>query len=334
MTIDQSRPSAVIRQTSARGYLASGGTLVGGVVAYLVVLFVMIDTQNVNLFPALLLVGAITVPMSVLMLAYQAGPPDRVPTWAVVFTAIVGGVFGVMTASLLEYDSLRSLGSLPMVLVGVIEETAKLVVPVILYLLWRPRDPRGGIIVGIASGMGFATLETMGYGFQALLAGGLANVDSTLLLCPVLTRLPYRLDRHDGRHAVADPDLDSPRSSAPCLLPYLRCRRHLAHPVGQLDSPGDTYRHRRGRPDRARRLRTRSPPRAALLKTVSGVDIPRQMIPIMSRAAPAKAKTRRTTAVATFTTMAAATTLGRVGRTVDMRTPEATVLGRPNHSIS
>jgi protease PrsW len=92
------------------------------------------------------------------------------------------GLIGVLAAGLLEYDTLHRLGALPMVLVAVIEEAAKLIVPVILYLLWRPNNPRGGITIGIASGMGFATLETMGYGFQALLAGGIAAVDDTLLL--------------------------------------------------------------------------------------------------------------------------------------------------------
>jgi protease PrsW len=92
------------------------------------------------------------------------------------------GLIGVLAAGLLEYDTLHRLGALPMVLVAVIEEAAKLIVPVILYLLWQPNNPRGGITIGIASGMGFATLETMGYGFQALLAGGIAAVDDTLLL--------------------------------------------------------------------------------------------------------------------------------------------------------
>jgi protease PrsW len=183
MTVDQNRESAVTHRRSATwGYLASGGILIGGVAAYLVILFVMIDTQNVNFFPSLLFVGAITVPMSVLVFANQAAPLAQVPSWATVFTAIVGGLIGVIAAGLLEYDTLRQLGSLPMVLVAVIEEAAKLIVPVILYLLWRPNNPRGGIIIGIASGMGFATLETMGYGFQALMAGGIAAVDDTLLL--------------------------------------------------------------------------------------------------------------------------------------------------------
>ena len=44
------------------------------------------------------------------------------------------------------------------------------------------------MIIGVASGMGFATLETMGYGFSALLSSGnLAEVDQTLLLRALLS---------------------------------------------------------------------------------------------------------------------------------------------------
>ena len=70
-----------------------------------------------------------------------------------------------------------------MILVGIIEESAKLVVPVLIYLFARRTDSRVGIIVGIAAGMGFATMETMGYGFEVLLtARSIAAVDQTLLL--------------------------------------------------------------------------------------------------------------------------------------------------------
>lgn len=71
-----------------------------------------------------------------------------------------------------------------MLLVGIIEELAKLIVPVVVLAITRGRDVRAGVVIGVASGMGFATLETMGYGFNALLGqgGGLAAVDSTLLL--------------------------------------------------------------------------------------------------------------------------------------------------------
>ena len=161
--------------------------LVAGIVTYQIVLRVMIDTKNVNFFPSLLLIGAITVPVSVLVFAETGGRTVSVIPWLVATTAIVGGVVGTITAGTLEYDTLRDLGTVPMVVVGIIEEGAKLIVPFIVYLFLRPKDPRAGVIIGIASGMGFATLETMGYGFQALLsAGSLSAVDDTLLLRALL----------------------------------------------------------------------------------------------------------------------------------------------------
>jgi protease PrsW len=162
--------------------------LVGGIAAYQIVLRVMIDTKNVNFFPSLLLIGAITVPVSVLIFAETGGRTISVMPWLVATTAIVGGVVGTITAGTLEYDTLRDLGTVPMILVGIIEEGAKLIVPLVIYLFLRPKDPRAGVIIGIASGMGFATLETMGYGFQALLsAGSISAVDDTLLLRALLS---------------------------------------------------------------------------------------------------------------------------------------------------
>ena len=162
--------------------------LVLGVVSYVVVLRTMVATQNINFFPSLLLIGSITVPMSVLVFADEGGrvPPIRVPL--VAFVAIVGGIAGTVTAGLLEYDALRKLGTLPLIMVGFVEEAAKLLVPLLVFLVVRPHDPRPGVVIGIASGMGFATLETMGYGFQTLLAArSIAAVDNTLLLRALLS---------------------------------------------------------------------------------------------------------------------------------------------------
>jgi RsiW-degrading membrane proteinase PrsW (M82 family) len=52
-------------------------------------------------------------------------------------------------------------------------------------LLWRrQRDPSDGLVIGVASGMGFAALETMGYAFTALLAskGNIGAVEQTLFV--------------------------------------------------------------------------------------------------------------------------------------------------------
>ena len=162
--------------------------LLGGVAAYLIVLRTLVATQNPLYVPSLLLLGSAVVPAAVLV--YAASGPGRAPVGAGVIAAVagVGGVIGTVAAGTLEYDTLQRLGAVPMIMVGLIEESAKLVVPVIILIFARRlRDPAVGVIIGIASGMGFATLETMGYGFSALLQSrSIADLDQTRLLRALL----------------------------------------------------------------------------------------------------------------------------------------------------
>ncbi len=59
--------------------------------------------------------------------------------------------------------------------VGVCEETSK-VIPVIIYLVWMKKKaaPRTTVLIGVFSGLGFAAIENMGYGY--------AFVDTSLAL--------------------------------------------------------------------------------------------------------------------------------------------------------
>jgi RsiW-degrading membrane proteinase PrsW (M82 family) len=164
------------------------GVLILGVLAYVLVLHTLVRTENLNFVPSLILLGSIVVPITVLVFAASGGRRITAPTPLVVFTAIAGGVIGTVAAGTVEFDTLHRLNALPMVLVGLIEEAAKLIVPLVLLLFIRRPDPRAGVIIGVASGMGFATLETMGYGFTALLRNGsLASVEQTLLLRALLS---------------------------------------------------------------------------------------------------------------------------------------------------
>ena len=56
--------------------------------------------------------------------------------------------------------------------------------PLVFYLLGRYRSEAAGIVLGVATAMGFAALETMGYGFTSLLAsrGNLGVLDEVLLV--------------------------------------------------------------------------------------------------------------------------------------------------------
>lgn len=163
--------------------------LVVGVAAYLLVLRTLVNTENLNFVPSLLLLGSAVVPATVLTFAATGGRRVVVGAGLLALVAIIGGIIGTVAAGTLEYRTLRELGGLPMFFVGLIEETAKLVVPLVVVLtVRRYRNPAAGVVVGVASGMGFATLETMGYGFNALIQDrSLAALDSTLLLRALLS---------------------------------------------------------------------------------------------------------------------------------------------------
>lgn len=151
------------------------GTFVIGSGLYLLVLAVLTDTGNPNLFPTMILLGALVVPLTFVMFAAGRSGRWLIDGPTLGGALLFGGVVGVVVAGLLEYDAMRKLGALPMLGVGLIEEAAKLVVPAILVLFFGHRYRHsigGGIVIGVAVGTGFAVLETMGYAFVALLQSG------------------------------------------------------------------------------------------------------------------------------------------------------------------
>ncbi|HET7723729.1 MAG TPA: PrsW family glutamic-type intramembrane protease [Propionibacteriaceae bacterium] len=166
------------------GWLA---VLVGGLVSYLVVNQVLLDTRNLLFFPTLLLVGAVTVPAGVLLLAYAVGQGLDGHGGLIIGTAVLAGVVGVALAGWLE-SSLTGPPQQVYLGVAVVEELAKLVVPVAIFLVARRRTAGAGLALGIAAGAGFAVLETMGYAFYALVSrgGGLSAMQETLQIRALL----------------------------------------------------------------------------------------------------------------------------------------------------
>jgi RsiW-degrading membrane proteinase PrsW (M82 family) len=163
--------------------------LVVGIALFVALNQVLVTTQNPNLVPSLILLGAAVVPAT--FVAFVAGRRlvFGVGAGVIAITAFVGGVVGVVTAGLLEFDVMRSLGVMPMLAVGVIEEAAKLIGPIGVLLFVRHRQPADGLLVGVASGAGFAALETMGYAFVTLIQskGNILATDAVLLLRGVLS---------------------------------------------------------------------------------------------------------------------------------------------------
>jgi RsiW-degrading membrane proteinase PrsW (M82 family) len=158
--------------------------LLSGIVLLFLVERTLIATSNPNFAPSVILLGAFLVPVTFVTYLYE-----RLPSWDVSLPALAvcflwGGVLGTVIAGTLEYDLARSLGFLPKLAIGLIEESAKLIVPLGFYFFGRYRSEAAGIVLGVATAAGFAALETMGYGFVSLLGskGNLGVLDEVLLV--------------------------------------------------------------------------------------------------------------------------------------------------------
>jgi len=158
--------------------------LLSGIVLLLLVERTLIATSSPNYVPSVILLGAFLVPITFTTYLYE-----RLPNWNVSLAALAvcflwGGVLGTVVAGTLEYDVARTLGFLPKLAIGLIEESAKLIVPLAFYFLGRYRSEAAGIVLGVTTAAGFAALETMGYGFVSLLSsrGNLEVLDEVLLV--------------------------------------------------------------------------------------------------------------------------------------------------------
>ena len=141
--------------------------LIGGAVLWAGLTWATIETGNLNLVPSVIVLGAFLGPVAFVAWVYDRAREVPLPTLLICF--VTGGALGVTGASLLEYRTMIDLGALPTVAVGLAEESCKLIVPLAIFLTGRYRREADGLLIGVASGMGFAAFETMGYGLTALL---------------------------------------------------------------------------------------------------------------------------------------------------------------------
>ena len=138
------------------------------------------QTDNRISAAVLILVGTLTVPAPVMIflsrrLEYAGG----ISTKELANVFMVGGAIGLIVAGFLEFNVhiTKTLGG--DLSVGVIEEFAKIIFPLILFFRWQYKRLSDGILIGAASGMGFAVLETIGKDLIVLNDGG--NVGYTML---------------------------------------------------------------------------------------------------------------------------------------------------------
>lgn len=152
-------------------------------------------TNDITYVPTVILLGAFLVPATFVAYFYsQEQVLDKashleIPLSLVATCFLVGGVIGSLVAGFLEYTTLRSSSILILFGVGLIEEAAKLIFPVVIFLRGRYRSEADGLLFGVTCGMGFAALETMGYGLVTLLQtqGNVGTLQEVLLIRGLLS---------------------------------------------------------------------------------------------------------------------------------------------------
>lgn len=140
----------------------------GGLALWVLTVLVTYATENTNLLPTLILLGSFLVPGCFALWAYEKHGLEY-GLGLLISCFVVGGVLGVLGASVLEYYLLHP--SVTLFLgVGLIEEAVK-ALALILLLRRHPRIQglRAGMVLGGAVGFGFAAFESSGYAFNALL---------------------------------------------------------------------------------------------------------------------------------------------------------------------
>ena len=169
--------------------------LLVGLVLWVAATAVTVLTSNTTLLPTVILLGSFLVPTAFVVWAYGRRS-ELVDDHTFFRCFVVGGVLGVLGASLLESYLLEP-GILQYVRVGFIEEFVKLAA-----LAWcarglRAHTARDGALLGATVGFSFAALESAGYAFNALFSeqGGLSLGDlvQTELLRGLLTPFGHGL---------------------------------------------------------------------------------------------------------------------------------------------
>lgn len=161
----------------------------GGILLFIITEQALRLTGNPNYFPTVILLGAFIVPVTFVSYFYEH-VRDRDISQSLLITAfLAGGMLGLAAAGVVEYSTLQKLSIGALFGVGFIEESAKLIFPVAMYIGWHYRHEADGLIFGIAAGMGFAALETMGYALVTLIQsrGDIATLEQVLLLRGLLS---------------------------------------------------------------------------------------------------------------------------------------------------
>ncbi len=161
------------KPSRGRGWLR---TFLIGLLLFIIATVVMFFTGNVNLYPTVILIGNFLVPVVFVAFLYDHQHFSRLTPEIIASSFIIGGVLGVLGASILESllvpvssNATQGLSLGSAFLVGLIEEGCKILAVMFLARKMNYRSEMDGLLLGGAVGMGFAAFESTGYAFTTFL---------------------------------------------------------------------------------------------------------------------------------------------------------------------
>lgn len=166
-----------------------------GLALWVIAVATTVATSNTTLLPTVILLGSFLVPVTFVVWAYGHGHAEDIGVRLLFTGFVVGGVLGVVGASLLETYLLRPSPWL-YVGVGLIEEAVKALALVWVARHMARRTMRDGLVLGATVGFGFAALESAGYAMNAMFTRqglSLQAVVETEILRGILTPVGHGL---------------------------------------------------------------------------------------------------------------------------------------------
>jgi len=160
-------PLAAVSDAPVKPWLFSR-VLVILMVTFGLLLLLFYAFKNERVLPGLLVMGSLVVPLALVVYFFEVNVFKNVSIWRVVEVFLIGGVAS-MVATMLLYSLIPTSNGTDLwsaVLIGLIEETGKLLIIAIFINHLQLNYVFNGMLIGAAIGAGFAAFETSGYGMD------------------------------------------------------------------------------------------------------------------------------------------------------------------------
>jgi protease PrsW len=142
--------------------------LAAGAVAWLLSAGITALTRDTILVPTVILLGSFLVPVTVVAFALERSGTERLPAATLLTGFLAAGTLGVVLSAVAEVYLLPSAAG-TFLGVGVIEEATKALVVAALAAGLPTHRVRDGMVLGAVVGAGFASFESSGYAFSAVI---------------------------------------------------------------------------------------------------------------------------------------------------------------------